>query len=168
MVRGEIQNIIDKYNLQPHPEGGYYRETYRSEDRVTLVGFDRFPGERLASTAIIFMLTDSSFSAFHRIKSDECWHFYFGGTLLIHMLYENGKYNQIKLGSNPDNNETFQAVIPTGAWFAAECINGTAFSLVGCTVSPGFDFRDFELAKKSELSPLYPEYESLINRLCRQ
>lgn len=161
-----IQDLIAYYQLSPHPEGGYYRETYRSpliHPQHTLP--IAFSGPRHSATAIYFLLVQDSFSAFHRIQSDECWHFYEGASVDIHVLHSSGQYELIRLGSDWGNGERFQAMVPAGAWFASST-NG-AYALVGCTVSPGFDFQDFELATASSLCEAYPNYEALIKRYCR-
>jgi uncharacterized protein len=162
-----IQNLIHQYNLLPHPEGGYFKETYRSKESITTSGLpSRFPDERTFSTAIYFLLLKDLFSAFHRIKSDECWHFYEGDSLHVHVLHINGSYELIRLGRNREQGEVYQAIVPAGAWFASETCG--EYSFVGCTVSPGFDFADFELARAAELVKEYPESALLIERLCRQ
>ncbi len=161
--------LIDKFRLQPHPEGGFFKENYRSVEMVSQSSLPkRFQGDRHYSTAIYFLLQQGDFSAFHKIKSDECWHFYAGTTLLIYILHLNGKLEIIKLGNKGDEGECFQAVVPAECWFASEPANGSAFSFVGCTVAPGFDFDDFELAKMDELSKHYPQHKLLIDRLTRQ
>jgi uncharacterized protein len=106
------------------------------------------------------------FSAFHFIQSDECWHFYEGASLHVHVLHLNGNYELIRLGRNSLEGEVYQAVVPAGAWFASESIG--EYSFVGCTVAPGFDFADFELARAASLKADYPDHEKLIERLCRQ
>lgn len=160
------QQLIESYQLLPHPEGGYYKETYRSSELILTNSLpDRFMGNRNFSTAIYFLLEADSFSAFHRIKSDECWHFYSGDAVDIHVLHNNGNYELIKLGSNIEMGEQFQAIVPAGAWFASKT-NGI-YSLVGCTVSPGFDFADFELAKAAELAEKFPNQFELIQQFCR-
>ncbi len=164
-----IEELVQTYSLLPHPEGGYYKETYRSKDTVVSgSGMIRFGGERSMSTAIYFLITAGNFSAFHRIKSDEIWHFYAGGALIVHVLHDGGQYQQIKIGNNLAAGEVFQAVVPAGAWFASECAPEKDFSFVGCTVSPGFDFTDFELANAEALIKSFPEQAALIQRLCRQ
>lgn len=162
-----IQNLIHQYNLLPHPEGGYFKETYRSEESIPASVLPlRFSGGRTFSTAIYFLLLKDLFSAFHRIKSDECWHFYEGDSLKVHVLHHNGTYELIRLGKNREEGEVYQAIVPAGAWFASE--TSGEYSFVGCTVAPGFDFKDFELAKAAELKSEYPISENLIERLCRQ
>lgn len=162
-----FKNLISQYNLLPHPEGGYFRETYRSDENIPESGLpSRFQGIRTFSTAIYFLLLKDLFSAFHRIKSDECWHFYEGDSLFVHVLHTNGNYELIRLGKNREEGEVYQAVVPAGAWFASETKG--EYSLVGCTVAPGFNFLDFELAKDAELKAQYPEFAGLIDRLCRE
>ena len=164
-----ISDLVAQFQLLPHPEGGYYKENYRINliiDKQSLpIGFD---GDRNSSTAIYFLLEKGNFSAFHRIKSDECWHFYTGQALLIYVIDKNGQLDLIKLGNNSKNGEVFQAVVPADCWFASEPAPESNFCFVGCTVSPGFDFKDFELAKATELTEDYPAHKTLILRLCRQ
>ncbi|WP_276363393.1 cupin domain-containing protein [Daejeonella sp. H1SJ63] len=161
-----IKDLIQQYGLLPHPEGGFYKETYRSSESIPLQGLPaRFSGERAFSTAIYFLLVKKSFSAFHRIQSDECWHFYDGDSLQVHVLHSNGSYELIRLGRNSKQGEVYQAVVPSGSWFASE--TSGEYSFVGCTVAPGFDFQDFELAEAAALTDIYPEFTELIQRLCR-
>lgn len=162
------QDFIQYYQLQQHPEGGWYKETYRSKEFIKSGALpDRFLDDRQFSTAIYFLLEQGNFSAFHRIKSDECWHFYAGQTLHVYVLYNDGKLEIIKLGNNIANGETFQFVVPADVWFASIPAATTAFSFVGCTVAPGFDFADFELAKTEVLLQQFPQHEQIIRQLCR-
>lgn len=164
-----VDQLISQYGLLPHPEGGYYKETYRSAESAAADALpERFGGTRSFSTAIYFLLEQWNFSAFHRIKSDECWHFYAGQTLLVHIILPDGSWQTVKLGSNAAADEVFQFVVPANCWFASEPDKATSFAFTGCTVAPGFDFADFELAKADELSRLYPQHEAAIRRLCRQ
>ena len=142
--------------LLPHPEGGFYKETYRAGEKFDGVSSE-FPSGRCYSTAIYYLLEKGDYSGFHKIKSDECWHHYGGGTLLIHIIHTNGNYECISLGKELENGEIFQFVVPANAWFASEPAEGSSFVLVGCTVSPGFEFMDFEMAKKNELLHQFPE-----------
>lgn len=167
MRMNDVDFYIRQLNLQPHPEGGYYSETYRSKGIIPAGTLEGFPGGRHYSTAIYYLLEQGDFSAFHRIKSDECWHYYAGDTLHIHILYHHGEYECISLGSAIDKGETFQFVVPANAWFAAECAAGSRFVLSGCTVAPGFDFADFEMANKSALLEAFPQHAAIISRLCR-
>jgi predicted cupin superfamily sugar epimerase len=163
-----VHQYIEYLQLQPHPEGGYFKETYRAEGIISKACLpNQIGGDRSFSTAIYFLLQQGDFSAFHKIKSDECWHFYEGGTLLIHVLGQSGEYSCTRLGRNIQEGEKLQFVVPAGAWFASEPASSTFFALVGCTVAPGFEFADFEMAKKESLLQQFPEHELLINRLCR-
>jgi uncharacterized protein len=151
---------VNHLNLLAHPEGGFYKETYRSREKTN--GFpDRFSGERNFSTAIYFLLRSQDRSLFHRIKSDELWHFHDGSALTIYVLDRNG-LTQKKLGSNPEKGESLQVVIPANCWFGAKVNTPDNFTLSGCTVAPGFDFQDFELAKRSELLKEFPEEKGII------
>lgn len=162
------QHYIQQFKLLPHPEGGYYRETYRSNELISQNALPkRFQGDRNFSTAIYFLLEKNNFSAFHRIKSDECWHFYAGDALAIHIIHPDKNVETIFLGNDIYREETFQYVVPAGCWFASEVRAGGNFSFVGCTVAPGFDFADFEMGKREELAQLFPQHASLIKRLTR-
>lgn len=163
-----VKDIVDHYGMKPHPEGGYYKETYRAQETIPHQALpQRFTGERHYSTAIYFLLQAGDFSAFHRIKSDECWHFYAGDILLIYIIDASAKLQVIKLGSNVTAGETFQYVVPAGYWFASVPAEGSRFCFAGCTVAPGFDFADFELAERSELSDQYPQHAGIIEKLTR-
>lgn len=159
---------IRHFRLQPHPEGGYYVQTYCSPEQIPVDCLPgRFSGHRVFSTAIYYLLQKGDFSAFHRIKSDECWHFYAGDTLYIHIIKTDGSYYLVKLGKELQNDEVFQCVIPAEAWFAVEPAPGTSFGLTGCTVAPGFDFGDFEMAEKKALIEQFPQHQATIDRLCK-
>lgn len=164
----DSQFYINHLNLQPHPEGGYFKETYRTTESIPPDGLPtRFNGSRSFSTAIYYLLRLGDYSAFHRIKSDECWHFYAGQTLLIHIIENDGRYSLIKLGANIGEGDVFQFVVPATTWFAAELASNSEFALVGCTVAPGFDFSDFEMADKQCLLSAFPQHSNIITRLCR-
>jgi uncharacterized protein len=159
---------VKALGLAPHPEGGYFRESYRSADLIAQSALPAsFNGPRNYSTAIYFLLETGDFSAFHRIKSDECWHFYAGGPLVIHVIQLDGNYYSVTLGNKLDEKQHLQFVVPANHWFASEPADGTTFSLVGCTVSPGFDFSDFEMAEATNLCKQFPGHTSLIKRLTR-
>ena len=163
-----VNTLIQKYNLEPHPEGGWYKQTYKSSELVAASALpDRFNSERVFSTAIYFLLEKGNFSAFHRIKSDECWHFYAGGPLNIYIIDQTGKLKVITLGSDHEKGESFQYVVPANCWFASRPAPGSDYCFVGCTVAPGFEFEDFELANAKNLSAIYPQHSDLIHELCR-
>lgn len=164
-----IEALINHYNLLPHPEGGFYRQTYAASEQIHKDSLpERFKGNRNFSTAIYFLLPHGSFSAFHRIKSDEVWHFYEGCPLNIHVIHSYGDYECLKLGNKLNNGESYQLVVPANAWFASEPVGDPeSFSLVGCTVAPGFDFADFELADAAVLVEQFPNHAQLIRRLSR-
>jgi len=110
-------------------------------------------------------LDSNGFSAFHKLKSDETWHYYTGTPLTLFIIEKSGLLRKITLGSNPDKGEVFQFVVKKDNWFAATVNKSDSFSLIGCTVSPGFDFEDFEIGKRSQLIILYPEHSSIIHKL---
>lgn len=156
--------LIRRFDLKPHPEGGFFSETYRSTERVAR---DGKPAQtRSASTAIYYLLCDGAHSAWHRIKSDEVWHFYAGEPLNVHVLDENGELFTHTLGNALTHPEAvFQAVVPAGSWFAAECADPATFALVGCTVAPGFEFSEFELADVDALKARHPQHAGFIEKL---
>lgn len=157
---------IEKLDLKKHPEGGYFKEVYRSEEIVKKEHLPKhFSGNRCFSTSIYFLLEGSEYSAFHKIMSDEIWHFYSGTSLTIFVINNDGKLEKIYLGNKPDKGEKLQAIIKKGCWFAVKVNNKNSYGLVGCTVAPGFDFNDFELAKKDNLIKLYPEHKAIIEEL---
>lgn len=156
---------INTLRLKKHPEGGYYREYYRSKVIIDQKSLPvDFRGSRSVATSIYFLLKGEDISHLHRIKSDEIWHFYQGSSATIHCIESSGTYTPLLLGANVNNNESFQHVIPAGSWFGAEVNDKTGYALVGCTVSPGFDFEDFEIAHKKKLLQDYPHLKTLINQ----
>ncbi len=158
--------LISNYQLESHPEGGWYKEVYRSA--IKLRGEEvlaTYGGDRSAITSIYYLLTDNSFSGFHKIKSPEIWYFHEGMPLVIHVIYGNGDYKKVVLSDKIDGD--FQYTVPENCWFAAEIKEGYGYTLVSCAVAPGFDYHDFELGKKDELVGYYPQYHEIINRLCR-
>jgi len=151
------KTLIDILQLLPHPEGGYYKETYRaSETIVTENGH-----KRNISTAIYFMLEDTDISHFHRIQSDELWFFHQGEILEIIYIKE-GKLHSVLLGNDIENGILPQAIIPANTWFASSIKNKKGYSLVSCTVAPGFEFNDFELANRHELIAEHPDLKNII------
>ena len=163
-----IYNIVERLRLQPHPEGGYYRETYRSNGVIPGAALpEPFEGSRNYATSIYFLLTSDSFSAFHRIRQDEVWHFYDGAPICLHILNADGVYEKYLLGRDMAGGQLPQLVVLAGNWFASEVCSPGKYSLAGCTVSPGFDFADFELAGRNDLIGSYPDHRDLITRLTR-
>ena len=161
--RIDSRELIQRLKLEPHPEGGFFRETYRAGAHVTR---EHESDWRAASTAIYFLLCDGAHSAWHRIRSDEVWHFYAGDPLDVHVLDANGALITHRLGNalaHPD--AVFQAVVKAGDWFAAECHDASGAALVGCTVAPGFEFSEFELAAPGALEARHPRHRELIARL---
>ena len=153
---------IEKLNLEKHPEGGYFREIYLSDEVVPQTGLPAgFRGERSFITSIYYLLEGKDFSAFHRIKSDEIWHYYAGNSAIEILSLEKGKLKKYLVGNDPDLGETFQVIVPKNTWFAARLQNPEGYALAGCTVSPGFHFDDFELADE-RLIDEYPELKNEI------
>jgi len=159
---------IDRLALRRHPEGGYYRETYRSKESIARENLpERFGGNRAFSTAIYFLLPSEEFSTFHRIKQDEVWHFYDGSALTLHVIDPKDKYSSMKLGRDIDRGETLQAVVGAGCLFGASVDDPDSYTLLGCTVAPGFDFNDFEIPPREELLARYPQHRRIIEKLTR-
>ena len=160
--------LIQQYNLQSHPEGGWFKETYKCHEYIPASALPkRFGSNRAFSTAIYFLLEQGNFSAFHRIKSDECWHFYAGDPLRVYVLQPNGHLDIIDLGNDIFHGQQFQYIVPANCWFASRPLPGSSFCFVGCTVAPGFDFADFEMADAASLIAKYPQYQNIIKELCR-
>ena len=161
-----IKTIIELLDLKPHPEGGYFKETYRSSGVIQTESLNaEYSSARNYSTCIYFLLTSDSFSAFHRIKQDEIWHFYDGSPIRLHVISENGEHTEQLIGPAMEKGELPQFVVSGGNWFAAEVTENNTYALVGCTVSPGFSFEDFELKSREELIQLFPHLESIITKL---
>jgi predicted cupin superfamily sugar epimerase len=155
---------IQHLQLQQHIEGGWYKEVYKASQTITLPGSNR---EKTAATHIYFLLQQQEFSALHRIAADELWHFYAGTALTVYEITISGELIKHTLGNNPANNETHFCVIKAGSWFGAKTTGEGDYALVGCTVAPGFDFADFELAERSEMLNIYPQHEEVIEKLTR-
>ena len=153
---------IRRLDLLPHPEGGYYCESYRSAETIAAAG-----GTRALSTAIYFLLPGDQVSALHRIRSDEVWHFYAGSALTLFVIHRDGRLEQARLGPDATAGEAFQAFVPAGAWYGAVVDDPTSYALVGGTVAPGFDFADFELGERVALTREFPQHRVLIERLTR-
>ncbi|MGD9642439.1 MAG: cupin domain-containing protein [Elusimicrobiales bacterium] len=151
-----IEELIKLYAMKPHPEGGFYRETYRSQ--ATANG-------RNICTAIYFLLPAGAKSRLHRLGSDEIWHFYLGGPLTVAQIFPDGREERVALGPEPRAGQVQQHAVPAGCWFGAYPAPGTKYALVGCTVAPGFDFDDFEIGGSAALLKDFPASAELIKKL---
>lgn len=157
------QTWIDYYNMEAHPEGGYFHQVLKSEE--TIDRKNQLP--RALYTSIYFLLTDSNPSRFHRLTADEVWYYHYGNPLTIHMITSEGEYQQVALGTDVEKGEVLQTVVPKDTIFGSTVEEKDGYSLVGCMVSPGFEFEDFELFERSTLLKQYPQYEAIISRLTK-
>lgn len=152
----KVKEIVAYYEMKPHPEGGYYKETYRSAGKFH---------NHHHSTAIYYLLEAGQKSSLHRIKSDEVWHFYGGDSLVVAEILPSGEVKETTLGTDFKKGELVQYVVPAGNWFGAYLPDSSKYAFVGCTVSPGFEFADFELADRTKLLKEFPRASNLIDRL---
>ena len=158
--------FIKTLGLIPHPEGGYFRETYRSSDSIdTSILSDSFTENHVLSTSILFLLKSGECSKFHKLNRDEMWHFHYGCPIKVVSISENGFLKENILSPEIDKNHVFQVLLPANTWFAAYPIQAASFSLVGCTVAPGFEFSDLELANAKYLLEKFPQHKELIKTL---
>lgn len=158
-------NYIEKLNLIEHPEGGYYREVYRAKGTIKREALpESFKGYRAFATSIYYMLQGEQVSKFHRIQSDELWHFYAGSAMVVTILDPQGNISARRLGPSIEKEELL-FYVPAGHWFASEVLDKSSFCLAGCTVAPGFDFEDFEIADRAKLLKEFPQHQSVIERL---
>lgn len=158
---------IENLNLKPHPEGGYYCQTHKSELILDGLATSGINSSRPLFTLIYFLLDHDHFSALHRLKSDEVWHFYIGSSLTLYILSPTGSLEKKFLGPDIDRNQSFQQIVKAGNWFGADIDDKSSYSLVGCSVSPGFDFEDFEMGEREKLLKEFPQHKNLIDRLTR-
>jgi len=163
----DARAVIKLLGLKPLPgEGGFYRETYRSEEKILSRGLpERYGVDKHFSTAIYFLLTPDCFSAIHRITSDEVFHFYLGDPVIMLMLHENGKSENVILGRDIKDGQLVQHVVNAGVWQGSCLVDGGKWALLGTTVAPAFDFSDFELGKRQELIRKYPDQKQLVEKL---
>jgi predicted cupin superfamily sugar epimerase len=161
------ENLIRRLNLQPHPkEGGHFRETYRAADTIPQSALAAvYGGARSHGTAIYYLLTPGTFSALHRLRSDEIFHFYVGGPVRMLQLSPDGAGCTVVLGTNLEAGETPQIIVPRGVWQGSFLEPGSDFALLGCTVAPGFDYADYEHGDRTKLVNEYPAFRDLIERL---
>ena len=164
MNNKKAQYLKERLDLSELPgEGGYYKETYRSDKTIILPS--ETDGERSISTSIYYLLDGAQFSAFHRLKSDEIWHFYIGSSVTLYIINKMENLSEVKLGSNIEKGELFQIQVRAESWFAATVNDISSYALIGCTVSPGFDYLDFELGDRKKLIERYPQHRSIIEKL---
>ncbi|MEZ4689701.1 MAG: cupin domain-containing protein [Ignavibacteria bacterium] len=157
---------IEKFGMDVHPEGGYFKESYRAGEIIKSGHLpERFKGDRNFSTSIYYMLKEDQYSKLHRIKSDEMWHFYDGSGLDIYEIDGDGILTVHKLGLDLEEGQTPQVLIKAGNWFGARVNKPDSFCLAGCTVSPGFDFEDFQLGSRDELIKQFPDHKKIIEQL---
>jgi predicted cupin superfamily sugar epimerase len=157
---------IRRLRLEPHPEGGHFRESYRAGESLAPGALPpRFTGARATGTAIFYLLRAGERSRLHRLHADEVWHFYDGGPLVLHLFGPGGGYESQVLGRDVERGERLQIVVPHGVWFGGEPAPGSAFSLAGCTVAPGFDYRDFQLGRRDALIASFPAHRALIEHM---
>jgi uncharacterized protein len=162
----DAKTIIRQLGLQTHPEGGFYRETYRCKEQIAAAALPaRYGKDRSISTAIYYLLTPDSFSAMHRLQSDEVFHFYVGDPVTMVQLHADGRAETIILGQDFAAGHQPQIVVPRDVWQGLFLSDGGSFALLGATVSPGFDFADFELGQHDELIRQYPAQAALIEHL---
>lgn len=154
---------INHLDLQPHPEGGFYKEVFRSGIAVSKIGSTNV---KQACTSIYYLLEGKDYSGFHRLASDEIWYFHKGASLCIHVISEAGDYYSYELSDA--NTGNLSVVIEAGLWFAAEIPSGEGFTLVSCAVAPGFEFAEFEMAEQDAMIKRYPQHSDLLERLCRK
>jgi predicted cupin superfamily sugar epimerase len=155
---------IKKLKLGQHPEGGYFTSTYRSDKIIDL---SEYEGRRSTCTAIYYLLTGNQFSSFHIMKSDEIWHFYSGSSLTLYIIDSKGVLSKVVLGPNFNEGERFQVVVKSDCWFAVSINKKNSYSLVGCTVAPGFDYKDWKIGNRKRLTEMYPEHKKIISKFTR-
>jgi predicted cupin superfamily sugar epimerase len=160
--------IITLFNLKPHPEGGFFVETYRSAEAISEKSLpSRYKDVRSLGTAIYYLLTPETFSAMHRLQSDEMFHFYLGDPVEMLQLWPDGLGRVVILGSDILNGMQPQVVVPRGVWQGARLLKDGRFALLGTTVSPGFEFADYESGRRDELVRSYPQFQDLITALMK-
>jgi predicted cupin superfamily sugar epimerase len=159
--------LIRLLQLAPHPkEGGFFRETYRAAEQLAAAAFEpRYGAARSVSTAIYYLLTPGTFSALHRLQSDEVFHFYLGGPVRMLQLWPDGTGRTVVLGPDLERGHAVQVVVPRSVWQGSVLEPGGEYALLGCTVAPGFDYADYEGGRRAKLTAQYPQFADLIKRL---
>jgi len=168
-MQDSVKKIIERFKLVPHPEGGHFREVYRSPIAIDHPAIDAGANPRRSgSTHIYFLLAGNDFSAFHRVRwSDEIWHLYAGGPLELHTLDDTQRYEKHVLTNDLERGEPAR-VVPAGCWQAARPATTGTWAFCGCTVAPGFDFADFEMPPAKELVATHPTHERIIRELTKR
>ncbi len=160
---------IEKLQLEPHPEGGYFKETYRSGTQISAQCLpEKYSDTRNLATSIYFLLESTQVSGFHRLKSDELWFYQHGDAVQIYMFHDQDDLQIVTLGPDLDQHQNLQVLIPAGTIFGADVIARSGFSLMGCVVTPGFTFHDFELLSRDLLLTRYPHHMELITKLTKK
>lgn len=159
-MQDRIQQLVEQFKLEAHPEGGWFKELYRATDTLSTT-----QGERNLLTSIYFLLTSNNASNFHKIESDEIWYYHEGSSLTVHTLTEDGVYKALKVGMNLEKGEQPQVLVPKGLIFGSTVTDPNSYSLVSCAVAPGFDFQDFKLYSEEELLARFPDHKEIIKRL---
>ncbi len=155
--------------LSRHPEGGWYREIYRSDETISGSALpDRFGADRAMATSILYLLAGEEFSAFHRLRADEIWSYHAGSGLVLHRILPGGVLSDERLGIDPERGQPPQRIMPAGCWFAVTVEDPASYGLAGCVTAPGFAFDDFELGDRERLTAEYPALGAWIRRLTRE
>lgn len=164
-MENRISLLVEQLNMEEHPEGGYYAPAFRSEQLLDTTTFEnkRWKGPRSLYSSIYYLLKKGQYSCWHRIASDEMWHFYEGDPIILHVLTQDGTYYSKVLG-NSSTEICYQWVVKGGDWFAAISDGVKGYSLAGCSLAPGFDFADFEIGKEEELLEHYRNQETIIHK----
>lgn len=162
----KVDDIIRTLGLVPHPEGGYYREIYRSAETVGRESLpERYDGDRQFGSSIYYLLTEDTFSAMHRLKTDEVFLYHLGDPVELLRLYPDGSGDIVTLGPVIDRGHMLQCVVPRDCWMGLSLVKGGLYGLMGTVMAPGFDFRDFEMGRREELTAEYPGFAEMIRRL---
>lgn len=159
--------LAERFKMTAHPEGGFYAPSFRSDQflPVNLLK-GNWKNDRTLYSSILFLLVNNTFSAWHKIASDEIWHHYEGDDILIHIIHNDGNYT-VETLSRKEGKENFTAIVHGGCWFASECVGELGYALAGCSLAPGFDFEDFELGNARALINRYPQHKALIEKYVR-
>ncbi|HEY2389504.1 MAG TPA: cupin domain-containing protein [Candidatus Binatia bacterium] len=165
-VPAEAARWIEHLDLRAHPEGGYFRETYRTEESIARAALPaRYDGARAFAAAVYFLLPSGDISALHRLRSDELWFFHAGSALTVMSIAADGRLAEVRVGADAMRGEHLQATVGAGCWFGAAVEAPSSFALVSCVVAPGFEFADFELGDRAALLRAFPQHRAVVERL---